>query len=63
MRFRLGSKVIVSRWGVRSSPNSYVKNGKTSMKRLIAAAALIATLTGTALAQDIANGANVFKQC
>lgn len=33
------------------------------MKKLIAAAALIATSTGAGLAQDVEKGANVFKQC
>lgn len=33
------------------------------MKKLIAAAVLIATSTGAGLAQDIEKGANVFKQC
>ena len=33
------------------------------MKRLIAAAVLIATSTGVALAQDAVKGAVVFKQC
>src|SRR5450759_4106403 len=33
------------------------------MKKLIAAAALIATSTGAGLAQDVKAGANVFKQC
>jgi cytochrome c len=34
-----------------------------SMKTWIAVAALIAASTGIALAQDVAKGANVFKQC
>ena len=33
------------------------------MKKLFMAAALIATFTGTGLAQDVEKGANVFKQC
>lgn len=33
------------------------------MKKLIAAAALIAASTGAGLAQDVEKGANVFKQC
>src|SRR5271167_2961622 len=33
------------------------------MKRLIAAAALLATLTGTGVAQDVEKGANAFKVC
>ena len=33
------------------------------MKKLIAAAMLIATSTGASLAQDVEKGANVFKQC
>ena len=33
------------------------------MKKLIAAAVLIATSTGAGLAQDVEKGANVFKQC
>ena len=38
-------------------------NGKTPMKKWLAAAALIATSTGAGLAQDVEKGANVFKQC
>jgi cytochrome c len=38
-------------------------NGDTLMKKLIAAAVLIATSTGAGLAQDVEKGANVFKQC
>jgi cytochrome c len=34
-----------------------------SMKTWIAVAALIAASTGIALAQDVAKGSNVFKQC
>ena len=33
------------------------------MKKWLTAAALIATSTGAGLAQDVENGANVFKQC
>ena len=33
------------------------------VKKLIAAAALMATSTGAGLAQDVAKGANVFRQC
>jgi cytochrome c len=33
------------------------------MKKLIAAAAMIATSTGVGLAQDVEKGATVFKQC
>jgi len=33
------------------------------MKKFAAAAALIATFTGTPVAQDVEKGANVFKQC
>ena len=33
------------------------------MKKFAAAAALIATCTGTPVAQDVEKGANVFKQC
>ena len=33
------------------------------MKKLIAAAVLIATSTGASLAQDVKKGANVFKKC
>jgi cytochrome c len=33
------------------------------MKKWFAAAALIATSTGTGTAQDVEKGANVFKQC
>ena len=33
------------------------------MKKLIAAALLIATSTEAGLAQDVEKGANVFKQC
>ena len=33
------------------------------MKKWLVAAALIATSTGTGLAQDVEKGANVFKQC
>ena len=37
--------------------------GDTPMKKLVAAAALITALMATGLAQDVENGANVFKQC
>jgi len=38
-------------------------NGDAFIKKLIAAAMLIATSTGVGLAQDIEKGATVFKQC
>ena len=33
------------------------------MKKLVVTAVLIATFTGTGVAQDVEKGANVFKQC
>ena len=40
-----------------------VSNGDMLVKRLVAAAILIAAPTGAGLAQDVEKGANVFRQC
>jgi cytochrome c len=53
----------ITNTGGRSSERTLIAKGDSLMKKLIAAAVLIATLTGTSFAQDINKGAIVFKQC